>query len=46
MCIRDRARARSYAGKYRGEGRPVYLVGVAFSTETRNIESFDKERLY
>ena len=42
----EQARAKGYAGKYRGEGRPVYLVGVEFSTETRNIESFDKERLW
>ena len=40
------ARAKGYAGKYRGEGRRVYLVGVEFSTKTRKITNFENERLY
>ena len=36
--------ARAYADKYQGEGAPVYLVGVEFSSESRNILSFEVER--
>ena len=34
-------KARGYADKYRHLGVPVHLVGVEFSTETRNVEGFD-----
>ena len=36
-------KARGYADKYRGTGEPVHLVGVEFSSEERNIVSFEVE---
>jgi hypothetical protein len=35
--IKDRA----YADKYRARGEPIYLVGVEFSKQDRNIVAFD-----
>ncbi len=35
---------KRYADKYRGLGRPIYLVAVEFSRETRNLAAFDVER--
>lgn len=29
---------RGYAEKYRGRGAPVHLLGVEFSSRTRNVE--------
>ena len=37
-------RARRYADKYRGRGQPIYLIGVEFSKETRNVAAFQVER--
>ena len=37
-------KARDYAAKYRGRGEAVYLVGVEFSRETRNVAAFEVER--
>ena len=37
-------RSKGYAEKYRGQGESVYLVGVEFSSTTRNIERFDVSR--
>ena len=37
-------RQRGYADKYRRPGRPVHLIGVEFSRETRNVVAFDAER--
>ena len=34
-----------YAGKYLGRSRPVWLVGMKFSIEDRNVERFEVERL-
>ena len=34
---------RGYADKYRGSGEPIHLVGVEFSSETRNIAAFEVE---
>ena len=36
-------RARGYADKYRHLGEPIYLVGVEFSEEKRNVDRFDVE---
>ena len=36
--------ARGYAEKYRSRGEPMYLVGVEFSRETRNVVAFEVER--
>ena len=36
--------ARDYAAKYRGRGEAIYLVGVEFSQETRNVAAFEVER--
>ena len=30
-------RERGYADKYRASGRPIHLIGVEFSRETRNL---------
>ena len=35
---------RGYADKHRGRGRPIHLVAVEFSRETRNLASFEVER--
>ena len=37
-------RAWRYADKYRGRGQPIYLIGVEFSKETRNVAAFQVER--
>ncbi len=37
--------ARDYAAKYRGRGEAIYLVGVEFSQETRNVAAFEVERV-
>ena len=34
-------RERDYAAKYRGSGRPIHLIGVEFSKETRNLAAFE-----
>ena len=33
--------ARGYADKYRGSGRPVHLIAVEFSKETRNVAALE-----
>ena len=38
-------KARGYAEKYLGAGRPVWLVGLEFSQESRNVERFETERV-
>ncbi len=35
---------RRYADKYRGLGQPIYLIGVEFSKNERNVAAFDVER--
>ena len=35
---------RDYAAKYRGRGESIYLVGVEFSQETRNVVAFEVEQ--
>lgn len=37
-------KAKGYADKYRADGRPVYLLGVEFSAERRNIVGWAVER--
>lgn len=37
-------KAKKYAEKYRGGGKPVHLIGVEFSKEHRNIVGFDVEQ--
>jgi hypothetical protein len=39
--IKDRA----YADKYLSDGKPIYLIGVSFDTESRNISDFAYEVL-
>ncbi len=34
-------RARGYADKYRGSGRPIHLIAVEFSKETRNVAALE-----
>lgn len=35
---------RGYADKYRHLGKPIHLIGVEFSSETRNLAGFVVER--
>ena len=35
---------RRYADKYRAQGRPVHLIAVEFSRDTRNLAAFEVER--
>ena len=35
---------RGYADKYRASGNPIYLIGVEFSKEARNLTAFEVER--
>ncbi len=37
-------KARDYAAKYRGCVAAIYLIGVEFSRETRNLAAFEMER--
>ena len=37
----EQLRARGYADKYRRPGRKVHLVGIHFSTESRNVIAFE-----
>ncbi len=37
-------RERGYAAKYRHLGRPIHLVGIEFSRETRNVVAFGVEQ--
>ena len=32
---------RDYAAKYRGGGKPIHLIGVEFSRQTRNVTAFE-----
>lgn len=35
---------RRYADKYRALGEPIFLIGVEFSREARNLVSFEGKR--
>ena len=35
---------RRYADKYRARGEPIFLIGVEFSREARNLVSFEVKR--
>ena len=37
-------KARRYADKYRSFGQPIWLIGVEFSKDTRNVVAFEVER--
>ena len=39
----EQLRAKAYADKYRALGEPVHLVGVEFSSASRNVVAFDHE---
>ena len=34
-------RERDYAAKYRARGEPICVVGVEFSSKTRNVTAFE-----
>ena len=36
-------KAKAYADKYRSLGEPVHLVGVEFSSASRNVVAFEHE---
>ncbi len=38
-------KAKGYADKYRADGRPVYLLGIEFSSALRNLVGFEVEAL-
>ena len=38
-------KARGYAERYRSLGEPVHLVGVEFSSKTRNVTEFETETI-
>ena len=40
----DQLKRRCYADKYRASGQPIWLVGVEFSRESRNLAAFEVER--
>ena len=40
----DQLKRRCYADKHRGSGQPIWLIGVEFSRESRNLAAFDVER--
>ncbi len=40
----EQIRTRDYAAKYRSAGRPIHLIGVEFSTETRGVIAFETAR--
>ena len=39
----EQLRTKAYADKYRALGEPVHLVGVEFSSASRNVVAFDHE---
>lgn len=39
--IKDKA----YTDKFKGQGKPVYLIGVEFSKATRNVAAVEVEAL-
>ena len=39
----EQLRTKGYADKYRALGEPVHLVGVEFSSASRNVVAFDHE---
>lgn len=40
----DPLKARCYADKYRADGQPIYLIGVEFSRDKRNLAAFEVDR--
>ena len=40
----EQLKLRRYADKYRASGEPIWLVGVEFSREARNLAAFEVER--
>ena len=36
---------KNYADKYKASGAPIYLIGVEFSKQSRNIEGFEVEQV-
>jgi hypothetical protein len=39
------SKEKGYAERYRGDGRPVHLIGVEFSREQCTVLGFEVERL-
>jgi hypothetical protein len=37
----EQIRTQGYAERYQGSGKRVFLMGLEFSTETRNLEAWD-----
>ena len=38
--------AKGYADKYRVEAKEIYLIGLEFSREQRNVVAFETERAF
>ncbi|MEZ5449122.1 MAG: PD-(D/E)XK nuclease domain-containing protein [Thiolinea sp.] len=39
----NRSRTKGYADKYQDQGQPIYLIGVEFNRNSRNIVGFEVE---
>ncbi len=44
MIDKAQIKERNYASKYMNEGKDIYLVGINFDEEERNIGGFEWER--
>ncbi|NIC39375.1 ATP-binding protein [Halomonas desiderata] len=42
----EQIKAKGYADKYRGQGKPIHLIGVEFSRERRQIVAFEVENAH
>lgn len=40
----EQIKAQDYARKYQEDGRPIYLVGIDFDANARNLAGFACER--
>jgi hypothetical protein len=34
---------RNYAAKYQGQGKPIHLIGIEFSKESKTVTGFETE---
>ena len=41
----EQIKAKGYEDKYRAKGLPVWLLAVEFSSESRNVEKLEVERV-
>jgi len=36
----EQIKSKNYSGKYQGKGKKIYLIGIEFSKEDKNIKNF------